>query len=188
MCIGLPRLTEVNMARSSNGYRCAMFGKFTVLALGAAVLWGAADGAGAGAENRQTSDAWFAANSTNANTENKQNFDAESLYRSSCAPCHGVSGDGRGPLAASLKTEVPPLNNLADRYSEIYFPERFLIEVIDGRKNMRSHGEREMPIWGRQFGLLKGTQTSGEAAVADNAAARQKIEALVDYIRSIQIR
>lgn len=159
-----------------------------MLALGAAVLGVAAVHTVARAENTQTSDAWFAANSTTANTAGKESFDAASLYRSSCAPCHGVSGDGRGPLAASLKTVVPPLNNLADRYSEIYFPERFLIEVIDGRKRMQSHGERQMPIWGRQFGLLKDTQTSDEATVADDAAARQKIEALVDYIRSIQIR
>lgn len=162
--------------------------KFTLLALGAAIFWFAANDIGARAESKQTFDAWVAANGTAANAENKENFDAASLYRSSCAPCHGISGDGRGPLAVTLKSKVPPLNNLADRYSEIYFPERFLIEVIDGRKNMQSHGEREMPIWGKQFGLLKGTQTNGEEAVTDNAAARQKIEALVNYIRSIQIR
>ena len=165
-----------------------MDGKFTMLALGVAVFWFAANDAGAHAENSSTFDAWFAANSTTANTAGKQNFDAASLYRSSCASCHGISGDGQGPSAASLKTKVPPLNNLADRYSGIYFPEYFLIKVIDGRKNMPSHGEREMPIWGRQFGLLKGTQASGQAAAAGDAAARQKIEALVDYIRTIQIR
>jgi len=165
-----------------------MDGKFTMLVLGAAVFWLAANDAGARAENSSTFDAWFAANGTAANAESKENFDAASLYRSSCAPCHGISGDGRGPSAASLKTKVPPLNNLADRYSGIYFPEYFLIKVIDGRKKLPSHGEREMPIWGKQFGLLKGTRTNGEEAVADDAAARQKIEALVEYIRSIQIR
>jgi cytochrome c5 len=160
-----------------------MYWKFTLLALGAAAFLFAANGTPANAESKQTFDAWFA-----ANTESKQNFDAASLYRSSCAPCHGISGDGRGPLAGSLKNKVPPLNNLADRYSDIYFPERFLIEVIDGRKNMPPHGSRGMPIWGKQFGLLKNPQTGGEDAVEDNVAARQKIEALVNYIRSIQIR
>jgi len=162
--------------------------KFTWLALGAAVVWFVTNGTAANAESKQNFDAWFAANGTAANAESKQNFDAASLYRSSCAPCHGISGDGRGPLARSLKSKVPALNNLADRYSAAFFPERFLIEVIDGRKNMPPHGTREMPIWGKQFGLLNSTQTLGEEALFDNAAARQKIEALVDYIRSIQIR
>lgn len=160
-----------------------MYWKFTALALGASVFWFAANGPPANAESSQTFDAWFA-----ANAESKQNFDAATLYRSSCAPCHGISGDGRGPSAGSLKSKVPPLNNLADRYSSLYFPERFLIEVIDGRKNMPPHGTREMPIWGKQFGLMKNPQTGGEKAVADNVASRQKIEALVNYIRSIQIR
>lgn len=171
------------MTGGSIGDAEIMYWKFTVLALGAAVFWFTANGPPANAESSQTFDAWFA-----ANAESKQNFDAATLYRSSCAPCHGISGDGRGPSAGSLKNKVPPLNNLADRYSSLYFPERFLIEVIDGRKNMPPHGTREMPIWGKQFGLMKNPQTGAEKAVADNVAARQKIEALVNYIRSIQIR
>jgi len=165
-----------------------MGSKVTSLVLAAAVIWLATSGTGARAESKQDFDAWFAANSTAANARGKQSFDAASLYRSTCAPCHGVSGDGRGPLAASLQGDVPPLNNLANRYSDVYFPERFLIEVIDGRRKMARHGTGEMPIWGKQFGLVKHTDSPGEAAVADNAAARQKIEALVNYIRSIQIR
>ena len=165
-----------------------MYWKFPLLALGAAVFWFAANDTGTRAESEQNFDAWFAANGTAANAESKENFDAESLYLSSCSQCHGISGDGRGPLAASMKSKVPPLNNLADRYSGIYFPERLLIEVIDGRKNMPSHGKREMPIWGKRFGQFNRPQTNGEDGVADLAAARQKIEALVEYIRSIQIR
>ena len=139
------------------------------MALGVAVFWFAASDTGTRAESERNFDAWFA-----ANIGGKENFDAECLYLSSCSPCHGISGDGSGPLAASLKSKVPPLNNLADRYSGIYFPERFLIEVVDGRKNMPSHVTREMPIWGKQFGLFNGTQTGGGAADADIAAARQK--------------
>ena len=176
------------MAGCSTGYARAMYWKFTLLALGAAVFWLVANDTGARAGNEQDFDAWFAGRGTAANADSKENFDAASLYLSNCAPCHGISGDGGGPLAGSLKSKVPPLNNLADRYSEAYFPERFLTEVIDGRKNMLSHGKREMPIWGKQFGLMNGMQTKSGAAVTNNAAARQKIEALVDYILSIQIR
>ncbi len=156
---------------------------FKILVLAAAVFWYPGHSGVAGAENQQNFDSWFAPNSTN-----KQNFDAASLFRSSCAPCHGMSGDGNGPLAASLDRTAPALNDLADRYSAGYFPERFLIEVIDGRKSLAAHGEREMPIWGKQFGFVKGPQTRGDKENTNDAAARQKIEALVDYIRSIQIR
>lgn len=157
--------------------------RFETLALAAAVIWCLSHGAAAGAESRQNLDAWFATNSAN-----KQNFDAASLYRSSCAPCHGISGDGTGPLHGSLKTQAPALNDLADRYSSGYFPERFLIEVIDGRKSLAAHGEREMPIWGKRFGFVKGARTRGDRETSNNTAARQKIEALVEYIRSFQIR
>ena len=159
-----------------------------MLAMGAAVFWFTASSTGKAVESEQDIDAWFVGHGTAANAEGKENFDAESLYLSSCSPCHGISGDGRGPLAASLKSKVPALSNLADRYSGLYFPERFLIEVIDGRRKMGSHVKREMPIWSERFGLMKGTQTKGGGPAASDAAARQKIEALVEYIRSIQIR
>ncbi len=165
-----------------------MFCKFRLFALGALVLLFVANGPDAHAESDQNFDAWFSANGFATNAEGKENFDAESLYLSSCSPCHGISGDGRGPLAASIESKVPPLNNLADRYSGIYFPERYLIEVIDGRKNMPSHTKREMPIWSKIFGFSKRMHTNGKQDVVDLAAARQKIEALVEYIRSIQIR
>lgn len=160
-----------------------MLCRFALLTLAAAVFWLVGQGSGARADSTQNLDAWFA-----PNTDNKQNFDAAGLYRSSCAPCHGPSGEGGGPKAASLKTGVPALNNLADRYSSGYFPERFLIEVIDGRKSLAAHGAREMPIWGKHFGFVKGAQVRGDRETANDAAARQKIEALVDYIRSFQIR
>ncbi len=157
--------------------------RFALVTLTAAVFWLVSQGSGANADSTQNLDTWFA-----PNIEGKQNFDAASLYRSSCAPCHGASGDGSGEMAASLKTPVPALNDLADRYSSGYFPERFLIEVIDGRKSLAAHGAREMPIWGRQFGFVKGAHTRGDRETPSNAAARQKIEALVEYIRSFQIR
>ncbi len=158
------------------------------MAMSVAVLCITASDTGTGAESEQDLDAWFAGHGRAANAESKENFDSESLYLSSCSSCHGISGDGRGPAAASLRTKVPALNNLAARYSGLYFPERFLIEVIDGRRNVGSHVNREMPIWSERFGLVKGSQAKGVTAAANDAAARQKIEALVEYIRSIQIR
>ena len=177
------------MTCRSTGYAVTMGWRFAVLAIGAAAVFCfTVSSTGQAADGEQDVDAWFAGHGTAANADGKENFDAESLYLSSCSPCHGISGDGRGPLAASLKSKVPALNNLAERYSGLYFPERFLIEVIDGRRNMGSHVRREMPIWSGRFGLVRGTQARGGGAASNDAAARQKIEALVEYIRSIQIR
>jgi len=59
------------------------------------------------------------------------------------------------------------------------FPSERLRRIIDGR-DVSAHGTREMPVWGMVF---KRTETDGgEAEVA------ARIEALVQYIRSIQKR
>lgn len=39
----------------------------------------------------------------------------EELYRRLCASCHGVEGRGDGPVAASLRVEVPDLTRTASR-------------------------------------------------------------------------
>ena len=73
------------------------------------------------------------------------------LYQRYCASCHGVSGRGDGPVAASLKeapadlTRTPdPGKGAADVAS--------LMEVIDGRRDVAAHGSREMPVWGTVIG------------------------------------
>ena len=68
-------------------------------------------------------------------------------YLSSCAPCHGADGKGKGPLSAKLKTKPADLTALAKKNNGV-FPVSAVYEAIDGRDGIGSHGGREMPIWG----------------------------------------
>ena len=68
----------------------------------------------------------------------------EALYRRHCASCHGVSGRGDGPAAASLK--MPPTD-----LAQLRMSVQDLMEVIDGRTKVLAHGSSEMPVWGEVF-------------------------------------
>jgi len=95
----------------------------------------------------------------------------ESLYRAHCASCHGVDGRGDGPVAASLKVEVPDLTRIARRQGG-RFPAEQLRRIIDGRTTLPPHGTRAMPVWGEAFGSEK--------------QASRVVELLVQYLQSIQ--
>src|SRR3974390_1886857 len=70
---------------------------------------------------------------------------------SSCAACHGVDGEGKGPLSTQLKVPPADLTILAKKNNGV-FPFEAIYEVIDGRKEVAAHGTRDMPVWGNRFG------------------------------------
>jgi mono/diheme cytochrome c family protein len=73
-------------------------------------------------------------------------------YQSSCAACHGIDAKGNGPVSKELKTPPTDLTILAKNNNGV-FPYDMVYQVIDGRNStIRSHGTREMPIWGYRFG------------------------------------
>lgn len=102
------------------------------------------------------------------------------LYEQHCMFCHGAAGKGDGPLAADLRVAPADLTTIAKRRAWT-FPEVEVREIIDGRRQVRGHGGKEMPIWGRIFG------STGVLGEDDEAAARAKLDKLVDYLRSIQV-
>ena len=108
-----------------------------------------------------------------------EDFDRAGLYRSSCAPCHGVTGMGGGPVAAALKDPVPVLATLAQRHGGVY-PEDYVQQVIDGRKPVRAHGTRTMPVWGVMF-LVRHRGQGAELSIDF------LITALVEHLKSLQI-
>ena len=73
-------------------------------------------------------------------------------YQSSCAACHGIDAKGNGPVSKELKTPPTDLTVLSKNNNGV-FPYDMVYQVIDGRNStVRSHGTREMPIWGFRFG------------------------------------
>lgn len=94
------------------------------------------------------------------------------LFDAHCAVCHGPGGDVR--RAASHDPDTPDLREVARR-SGGRVPRGALAEVIDGRRVVQAH-TRSMPAWGDVLGN------------GDDELARARINALLDYIESIQVR
>jgi Cytochrome c len=118
-------------------------------------------------------------------------------YQSSCAVCHGADGKGKGPLRAELKSTPPDLTVLAKKNNGV-FPYKAVTEVIDGRKAFKTHGTREMPIWGYRYTPMPNltiTPISPDAKKAyqslnayyySESLIRNRILAIVDYLYRIQ--
>jgi len=101
------------------------------------------------------------------------------LFERYCAACHGVSGRGDGPVAKSLRPEVPDLTRFAQRHGNFF--DRDLIErVIDGRHVIGAHGTRTMPIWGQDLSAADLGNPDAERGT------RIVITRLADYLWQLQ--
>ena len=65
----------------------------------------------------------------------------------SCAFCHGVDAKGEGAASAMLSKQPANLTQLAKNNGG-KFPLARVYATIDGRDMPKSHGLREMPVWG----------------------------------------
>ena len=102
-------------------------------------------------------------------------------YEVACMPCHGIDGRGDGRLAKTLKTPPADLTRIA-RSNQGKFPSARIAEIIDGRALVAAHGKREMPVWGDRYGVA----IRGESSAAVEKRVRAQIDALIDYLKSIQ--
>ena len=100
------------------------------------------------------------------------------LFKNYCATCHGTTGRGDGPTAAFMRKAPADLTRFAVNNGD-EFPAERLRRIIDGR-DVPSHGNREMPVWGIAF------RTALDGGGSDSVEPR--IEALVRHIQSLQER
>jgi len=101
------------------------------------------------------------------------------MYQRYCASCHGASGKGDGPVAASLRRPPADLTTLAKRAGG-RFDEPRVLSVIDGRRQVAEHGPREMPIWGEVFDEALRSQ------LYTRYTGLLQSRLLVDHLRSLQ--
>jgi mono/diheme cytochrome c family protein len=99
------------------------------------------------------------------------------VYKTYCAVCHGTEGRGDGPLAENLRHAPPDLTMLAKRNAGKFDAAR-VHRMIDGRDPIKGHGGPDMPIWGDAF------KRSSEKY--DEKAVKERVEALVDHLKSLQ--
>jgi mono/diheme cytochrome c family protein len=103
----------------------------------------------------------------------------EELYRFYCAPCHGPSGQGDGPVAAALKAAPPDLRLLARRNGGAFPRQRVEALVAnDGTLRTPAHGSLDMPVWGPIFRGLDATDVMATIRIAN----------VVQYLESIQAK
>jgi mono/diheme cytochrome c family protein len=109
-------------------------------------------------------------------------------YDSNCAACHGTKGKGDGPFVdlMYLGKPLPDLTTLAKRNNGV-FPTARVFEIIDGRQEIKAHGPRDMPIWGRDY-VEKLGDTFAVYPYDPEPIVRVRILALVDYISRLQAK
>ena len=100
------------------------------------------------------------------------------MFETHCAACHGLLGEGDGPVAATMRVPVPNLRMLDERNGGA-FPEDQVASYIDGRNLPEAHGERSMPVWGRVFAFT-------EAIVPGAEDPTMRIASLIAYLRTLQ--
>lgn len=102
-------------------------------------------------------------------------------YLNSCASCHGEKAVGDGPLTFFLTLKVPDLTILAQE-NDGKFPMLDVIQMIDGRTGVRTHGD-EMPIWGNRYRAEASEHTG---VYGSETIVRSRILSLAYYLESIQ--
>jgi Cytochrome C oxidase, cbb3-type, subunit III len=101
-----------------------------------------------------------------------------------CGSCHGADATGNGYLTEFLNLAVPDLTKLTKRNAG-KFPDERVVEVIDGRADVKVHGMRDMPVWGDWF--------NAEAVAPDmdkdsrELVVQDRIQSLVTFLKSIQV-
>jgi mono/diheme cytochrome c family protein len=100
----------------------------------------------------------------------------KAMFKQYCAACHGADAKGHGPATPSLNTRPTDLTTLTKRHDG-KFPFEYVTGVLRFGPGLSAHGASEMPVWGPIFQYLDNY---------DEAAVRQRIKNLCDYLESIQ--
>jgi mono/diheme cytochrome c family protein len=94
------------------------------------------------------------------------------MFKSYCAPCHGVDGHGGGPAAVALKTPAPDLTTLSIQ-NHWRFPEARVHMLVAGTS---AGAARPMPVWSNVF----------QSIDPSSNVVRMRISSIVSYLQSIQ--
>ena len=102
------------------------------------------------------------------------------MYLRYCGSCHGPGAKGDGIAATVLRPKPSDLTRIGKRQGGFDGPR--ITTFVDGTKQLRAHGSKNMPIWGEVLhddsGSIAGSKT----------AAQSKLMLITEYLRSIQAK
>jgi mono/diheme cytochrome c family protein len=99
----------------------------------------------------------------------------QEMFRAYCAACHGAAAKGDGPAAPALKRPPADLTQLTKNAGG-KFPVFRVYDVIRGDTAISGHGSNDMPVWGRVFRSMTGS----------DSLTHHRIGILTGYIESLQ--
>lgn len=109
-------------------------------------------------------------------------------YEQKCIICHGPQGKGDGAYSAMLTKRATDLTTLSRKNGGV-FPFARVFETIEGTHEMKAHGTREMPIWGKEYRSSKYYDDYLHDPEMDRSYfARSRILALTEYIFRLQVK
>ena len=110
-------------------------------------------------------------------------------YMSNCVVCHGQGGKGDGSYSDLLKKPATDLTVLKKNNGGV-FPFERVYAVIDGRDVVAGHGDREMPVWGRDYSAAtaKAAEYYIDVPYDTEMYVRGRILALIDYLNRLQAK
>jgi mono/diheme cytochrome c family protein len=97
------------------------------------------------------------------------------MFKAYCAVCHGSDARGDGPAAQALKKQPADLTQLSKKNAG-QFPGVRVMNVIEGKDVLASHGSRDMPIWGTVLRSIS----------PDEDTALLRLHNLANYIGALQ--
>ncbi len=101
------------------------------------------------------------------------------MYLQYCSSCHGKEGKGNGTVSRDLKVRVPDLTGLAKKNRGVY-PLDDVMATIDGRRSVRGHGDRNMPVWGESF------HGESEGKKYPELTTLLKAKVIAEYVATLQ--
>lgn len=107
-------------------------------------------------------------------------------YKIFCASCHGINGNGQGPVASQLIRKPTDLTTLS-KNNNYQFDKARIKTIIDGRAMPKSHGTTDMPVWGLWFtlqALADGVLQEDDKAIEDKINTR--LDDLIAYLETMQ--
>ena len=102
----------------------------------------------------------------------------QGMFKSYCAPCHGVDGKGNGPAATALKPAPTDLTQLT-KQNHGKFPDSHIVAVLQFGTEVPAHGSAAMPVWGPILGKME---------QANSQQKQLRISNLSRYLESIQAK